>query len=61
MEKTNAQNAIVLVESGLRKLHENENIAIRKDSENGLISKSILIGLWNGMKKIADGQILFFL
>lgn len=38
LEKTNAQNAIVLVESGLRKLHENENAAIRKDSENGLIT-----------------------
>lgn len=38
LEKTHSTNIIVLVEGGIRKVRENENEAIQKDSEAGLIT-----------------------
>lgn len=38
LEKTGGENAVVLVEGGLRKVRPDENTAILKDSEGGLIS-----------------------
>jgi len=37
-EKTKEKNSIVLVEGGARQIHENEELAVRRDSEAGLIT-----------------------
>lgn len=38
LEKTKGANAVVLVEGGERQVHENEELAVRRDSEAGFIT-----------------------